>query len=798
MSNKIIVDLSHSKKNQEAVSFQESRVKLVKTEQKVMNNLPLFNLRLTSSCYIVGIYAFLGSLWISFSDALIVKLINDMVLLSKLQSIKGWGFVFLSSCLLYLLLSRKDRTKSESAIVTELELAAWVGAMTDIVLILDKQGCCQKILSTQTIASEQRRQELIGKSFREVLSLEQAELFEEQICQVLEKQQIAQIKYSLLVESKLLWFVAKIVPLSKDTVIWVARDITEQTQTEAELEQKEQQCRLLANNFPESLVMFFDRNLRYTLVEGTGLEIGDLSKNRIEGKTIWEALPVDICELVEPLYWKAIAGKTSFAEIPDGSRVYLLQVQPITDSQGEIFGGMTIAQEITAQIEIEEHLQEYAFCDSLTGLPNKTWFLERLSRTLEETLSGKNDLFAVFYIQLERFSIVKYSLGHELADKLAIATAHRLQGCLRLREPVAQVGDSALAILLANLEDVSEATCIAERIQELLNLPLSLRGHEIYSPVTIGIAFGNYQLRDREWHFQRPEDLLRGADTAMNHAKSNGKLHYAVFHPEMHSLAIARLQLETELRKAIESGQLQIFYQPIVCLKTGKIIGFEALVRWLHPLRGKIAPSEFISLAEETGLIGAIDWWMLREACQQLSIWQQDRQESEPLTMSVNMSHKILSQVNLVAEIKKILSSTGIAPSSLKLEVTERAIMEDGAAEANTLEELKSLGIKLSIDDFGTGYSCLERLHQLPIDTLKIDRSFVSRMLQDPNNWQIISTIITLAHSLNMDAIAEGIETAAEFAELRSLAAEYGQGYFFSKPLSHQEAEALLKQKLQW
>ncbi|MEC4985122.1 MAG: EAL domain-containing protein [Oscillatoria sp. PMC 1068.18] len=764
-----------------------------------MNNQPLLSLLLTSTPDFVGIYTFLANLWISFFEVIEVKLTNDLVLLSKLQSIKGWALVFVTSCLLYLLFSYQQRKKSESlTTITEAEFTAWLNAVGDLVLILDKQGCCQKILAMPKSASEQVKEKLIDKNLGEVLFLEQEKLFQEQIEQVLANQEVVHIQYSLVVESKLVWFAAKIAPLSADRVVLVARDITAQKQLETGLEQQEQQCRLLANNFSESLVMFFDKNLRCTLVEGTGLGIEEFSQKRLEGSTIWEVLPVTVCDLVEPLYCQAIAGKTSFAEIPDESGVYLVQVQPITDSQGEIFGGMAIAHEITAQVELEEQLQEYTFCDSLTGLPNKTWFLERLSRTLEETLAGQDDLFAVFYIQLERFSIVKYSLGHEIADKLAIAAAQRLQGCLRLREPVAQVGDSALAILLKNLEDENEASWIAERIQELLHLPLSLRGHEIYSPVTIGIAFGNYRLGNREWHFQRPEDLLRGADTAMNHAKTNGKLHYAVFQPEMHSSAIARLQLETELRKAIESGQLQVFYQPIVCLKTGKIIGFEALVRWLHPVRGQISPNEFICLAEETGLIGAIDWWMLREACQQLSIWQQSWQENQPLTMSVNMSHKLLGQVNLVTEIKQILQTLKIEPSSLKLEVTERAIMENSAPEANTLEKLKSLGIKLSIDDFGTGYSCLERLHQLPIDTLKIDRSFVSRMLQDPQNWQIIKSIITLAHNLNMDAIAEGIETATELAELRSLAAEYGQGYFFSQPLSHQKAEALLKQQLRW
>jgi EAL domain-containing protein (putative c-di-GMP-specific phosphodiesterase class I) len=285
---------------------------------------------------------------------------------------------------------------------------------------------------------------------------------------------------------------------------------------------------------------------------------------------------------------------------------------------------------------------------------------------------------------------------------------------------------------------------------------------------------------------------------AMHHAKMLGKARHAVFNPTMQEQAVARLQLEADLRRAIERQQFQVYYQPIVSLKTGKITGFEALVRWIHPIRGMVSPIEFIPLAEETGLISLIDRWVLREACEQLRIWQRLFATEEPLTMSVNLSSVQLAQLGLIERLDQILCETGIDGRYLKLEITESAIMQNAASGTAMLKQLKALGVQLSIDDFGTGYSSLARLHQLPIDTLKIDRSFVSRMANDGESLEIIRAIITLAHTLDMDVIAEGAETSQELAQLRSLQCEYGQGYFFSKPVDSYAAEELLAGGLQW
>jgi EAL domain-containing protein (putative c-di-GMP-specific phosphodiesterase class I) len=341
-------------------------------------------------------------------------------------------------------------------------------------------------------------------------------------------------------------------------------------------------------------------------------------------------------------------------------------------------------------------------------------------------------------------------------------------------------------------------------------LPFDLNGREVFSTVNMGIALGGSQeLGVRRISnsslsttgltcSDRPEDFLRAADTARHHAKVQAQLGHAVFQPAMHEQAVARFQLETDLRRAIEREQFQVYYQPIVSLEMGKISGFEALVRWIHPTRGMVSPIEFIPLAEETGLISLIDWWVVRQACAQLGVWQQEFGTKAPLTMSVNLSGLQLSQLGLLERLDQILRQTGVEGRSLKLEITESGLLKNAPCGTAMLQQLKTLGVQLSIDDFGTGYSSLARLHQLPIDTLKIDRSFVSRMGDDDESLEIVRAIMNLAHTLEMDVIAEGVETQEQLVQLRSLQCEYGQGYFFSKPVDRLSAGQLIATELQW
>ncbi len=449
-------------------------------------------------------------------------------------------------------------------------------------------------------------------------------------------------------------------------------------------------------------------------------------------------------------------------------------------------------EQLQAQI-IERHIAEEkllyeAFHDALTGLPNRALFMQRLESAHEKAKQA-DYLLAVLFLDLDRFKIVNDSLGHLVGDQLLIAIARRLQTCLRPGDLVARLGGDEFTILLENIKDFSDATKVAERIQQELTKPFYLNGHEVFTAASIGIAL-NDTVGDR------PEDLLRDADVTMYRAKSLGKARYEVFDSSMHTQAMTRLQLENDLQRAIKREEFRIEYQPIVSLNNGMIYGFEALVRWQHPLRGRVAPTEFIPVVEETGLIVPIGWWVLRKACIQTRKWQQNLVTTVPLTISVNFSAKQFSQPNLVEQIEQILQETGLEANCLQLEITESVIIDNPTAVAAILLQLKKLGVRLYIDDFGTGYSSLSYLHRFPVNGLKIDYTFVSNIGVENENTELVRTIATMAHNLKLNVVAEGIETSEQLAQLRALQCEYGQGYFFSPPL-HPKAAAALITKLE-
>ncbi|MBE9226316.1 EAL domain-containing protein [Phormidium sp. LEGE 05292] len=477
---------------------------------------------------------------------------------------------------------------------------------------------------------------------------------------------------------------------------------------------------------------------------------------------------------------------------------------PLQETDGTIYGHLFMVQDITELRKAQEERLRFAFYDPLTGLPNRAWFLEHLGKVLQrktedysENIQAKFPKFAVLFLNLERFEIVKYSLGHLIADQLLIATARHLENCLRPTDKVAYLGRDEFVILLEDIADAKVAKEIANRIYQQLSLPFNLDGHEIFSSASIGIAISSDLWNSPD--YQRPEDFLRAADTAMHSAK--GSRTPVVFETDMYTSALSRLQLDTDLRRAIaliakpnnEVQEFELYYQPIVCLKTDEIKGFEALIRWNHPNRGLVSPAEFIPVAEESRLIIPLGLWILRTACQQLRIWQRQFQRS--LTMSVNLSGIQLEQANLTAQIEGVLGEVWIAPNTLKLEITESTIMKNTESVPNLLNQIKQNKVLFAIDDFGTGYSSLSYLHRFPIDTLKIDRSFVSRMSLDEENLEIVRLIVTLAHTLGMDVTAEGVEDLEQIRLLKSLGCEYGQGYFFAKPLNKKAATEFLEKK---
>ncbi len=436
-----------------------------------------------------------------------------------------------------------------------------------------------------------------------------------------------------------------------------------------------------------------------------------------------------------------------------------------------------------------------AFHDCLTGLPNRDLFVECLGRAIAHNKGQHSYVFAVLFIDLDRFKVINDSLGHLVGDELLIAVVRRLRASVARADTVARVGGDDFAILARNV-DLGSAIDLADRIHQALIVPFDVRGQEVFVTASIGIAVGGEPAATTR---EQPEHLLRDAHTAMYRAKALGTGRYQVFNASMHDLALERLRLETDLRMALKRREFLLHYQPFVCLASGKIIGFEALVRWQHPQRGLISPLKFIPVAEETGAIVQLGEWVLEEACRQLRLWEEMFNFDRPLIMSVNLSGKQFAQPDLVDRIQAILAETGLNAQSLKLEITESVVMDDVESAIEVLKQMKALNVKLGIDDFGTGYSSLSYLSRFPTDTLKVDKSFVGLMeLGEGENVAIVRTIVTLAHALGMDVIAEGVETAAQLAKLRAIGCEYGQGYFFAKPLPSDEATALMALRPQW
>jgi diguanylate cyclase (GGDEF)-like protein/PAS domain S-box-containing protein len=486
----------------------------------------------------------------------------------------------------------------------------------------------------------------------------------------------------------------------------------------------------------------------------------------------------------------------------------------VRDLQGKAYRIAGCQTDITERKLAEAQLLHDAFHDALTGLPNRALFIDRLSHAAMRVKRHDNSVFAVLFVDLDRFKVINDSLGHLSGDQLLIAVAERLKHCLRSGDTLSRLGGDEFTILLEDIKDGTEATDIAERIQASLRLPFSLSVHEVFVTASIGIVLS-------PTGYEQQEDLLRDADTAMYRAKANGRACYRVFDKSMHLRAVTLLQVENDLRRAVQSlaklpshsqsnmcprtseemaGEFRVHYQSIVSLASGKITGFEALLRWQHPDRGLLSPAEFIPIAEETGLIVPLGYWVLRTACYQARAWQGSFPTIPPLTISVNLSTKQFLQPNLIGQIEQILGESGLEACSLRLEITESAIMENSETAATMLLQLRSMGIEIYIDDFGTGYSSLSYLQRFPVNALKIDRSFISRMGVEGEDSEIVRTIVMLADKLGIDVVAEGVETAEQLEQLREICCvqAQGQGYFFSKPLDSQAAETLIANLPNW
>ncbi len=561
------------------------------------------------------------------------------------------------------------------------------------------------------------------------------------------------------------------------------RLLVERHQAEQALAQRERLFRAMIERSSDAIAIVDQAGrIRYT-----SPSTGRLTGYHLEG---FLARPVDAFTLIHPHDRERVRhqllslihrpGETETAEFryrhADGSWRWLEATGSNWLDDSAIQGVIVNYRDITERKHVELRLQHRILHDPLTGLPNRLLLSDRLLQAIRRSQRNPDYRFAVLFLDLDHFKFVNDSFGHPVGDRLLITIASRLQHCLRSVDTCARHGGDEFVVLLDDIDKETDAIQIAGRVLQQVRQPIECEGHVLHISASVGIVFNATEYRD-------PVEILRDADIAMYQAKAGGKSRYTVFHPGMREAAQARLKLEMELRQAIERREFKVFYQPIIAMASGQLMGFEALVRWQHPERGILSPAAFLAVAEESGLSEAIGWQVLEQVCQQLVEWRQTLPNTDRLSVSVNLSARQFMLPDLYPRIIALLTQYRLPPSCLKLEITENALMEQSRIASAVLTRLRESGIQIVIDDFGVGYSSLSYLVQLPIDMIKIDRNFILQIDQTEHSHAVVNTIVNLAMSLNLEVVAEGLETPSHLERMRLVGCHYGQGYLIGHPL---------------
>ena len=559
------------------------------------------------------------------------------------------------------------------------------------------------------------------------------------------------------------------------------RDASPPDGLKREARRRDAHLRLLTEKMP-AIVWSTDVELRVTSCLGAGLEGLDLRPNEQTCRSLFEYFATDDADFLPiAAHRRALMGEAVHFESRWRGRSLLAHVEPLRDARGAITGTIGVALDISEQRRAEERLLHVIRHDALTGLPNRTMFIDRLQRRLGAGDAGD---VAVLLIDVDRFKAINTGLGHTAGDQVLCEIARRLGRCISPDDMLARFGEDGFAMLLQGVRHKDDAVRVARRIQRDLSLPIAVEGRQVRATASVGVAVATAS-------HQRPEDVLREADTALNRAKALGRARYEVFDENMDVREMALLALEMELQQALVGEQFRVRYQPLVSLRTGAVAGFEALARWQHPTRGLLAPSEFIAAAEDSGLILELDHWVLREACRQARQWRHSAWES-PFGLNVNLAGKGLAQRDLVERVARTLQETGVEARRVCIEVTEGVLLENAEATRATLAGLRSLELAVGIDDFGTGRSSLSHLHDLPLDTLKIDRSFVGQLGHRRESDEIVRTIVELGHGLGLGVIAEGVESGEQRDTLRAMGCDYAQGFLYAPAVPPDAAQRML------